>query len=106
MFGRFLNTSQLYQQDRLWNRIDCEKIFLSEEDVEILQDYIRLKVKEWLLQLVIDQIDLSTVELVMFLPIFVLNLKKNYQRCFWDFFNIMNNSISKKKLHMLQNLSF
>ena len=76
MFGRFLNTSQLYQQDRLWNRIDCEKIFLSEEDVEVLQDYIRLKVKEWLLQLVIDQIDLSTVELVMFLPIFVLNLKK------------------------------
>ena len=76
MFGRFLNTSQLYQQDRLWNRIDCEKIFLSEEDVEVLQDYIRLKVKEWLLQLAIDQIDLSTVELVMFLPIFVLNLKK------------------------------
>ena len=76
MFGRFLNTSQLYQQDRLWNRIDCEKIFLSEEDVEVLQDYIRLKVKEWLLQLAIDQIDLSTVELVMFLHIFVLNLKK------------------------------
>ena len=76
MFGRFLNTSQLYQQDRLWNRIVCEKIFLSEEDVEVLQDYIRLKVKEWLLQLAIDQIDLSTVELVMFLHIFVLNLKK------------------------------
>ena len=76
MFGRFLNTSQLYQQDRLWNRIDCEKIFLSEEDVEVLQDYIRLKVKEWLLQLAIDQIDLSTVELVMFLHIFLLNLKK------------------------------
>ena len=76
MFGRFLNTSQLYQQDRLWNRIDCEKIFLSEEDVEVLQDYIRLKVKEWLLQLAIDQIDLSTLELVMFLHIFVLNLKK------------------------------
>ena len=76
MFGRFLNTSQLYQQDRLWDRIDCEKIFLSEEDVEVLQDYIRLKVKEWLLQLAIDQIDLSTVELVMFLHIFVLNLKK------------------------------
>ena len=76
MFGRFLNTSQLYQQDRLWNRIDCEKIFFSEEDVEILQDYIRLKVKEWLLQLAINQIDLSTVELVMFLHIFVLNLKK------------------------------
>ena len=95
MFGRFLNTSQLYQQDRLWNRIDCEKIFLSEEDVEVLQDYIRLKVKEWLLQLAIDQIAYFCVE-----------LKKNYQRCFWDFFNIMNNSISKKKLHMLQNLSF
>ena len=85
MFGRFLNTSQLYQQDRLWNRIDCEKIFLSEEDVEVLQDYIRLKVKEWLLQLAIDQIDLSTVELVMFLHIFVLNLKKITSDAFGTF---------------------
>ena len=104
MFGRFLNTSQLYQQDRLWNRIDCEKIFLSEEDVEVLQDYIRLKVVVTSTCYRSNRPFNSRVSYVF--AYFCVELKKNYQRCFWDFFNIMNNSISKKKLHMLQNLSF